>query len=96
MVDDKAIGTDQNKKFVYVVTPDNKVAYREVVLGQAVEGSHVVLSGLEAGDKVMVNSLQKVRPGMPVKPVVVMNKQDVHGVIVSEAEKGNNDDKKPQ
>ncbi len=71
MVNEKAIGTDQAKKFVYVVTPDNTIAYREVTLGRALEGRREVVSGLTSGESVLVNGLQRVRPGMPVKPVEV-------------------------
>ncbi len=69
LVSDRAVRTDQNKKYVYVVKPDNTVAYREVKLGQALEGHRVILSGLESGDQVLVNSLQRVRPGMEVQTV---------------------------
>ena len=69
LVSDRAVRTDQDKKYVYVVTPEGKVAYREVQLGQAFNGQRVVLSGLEPGEQVLVNSLQRVRPDMEVQPV---------------------------
>jgi len=69
LVDEKSVGTDQNKKFVYVVSPENKVTYREVKLGDSVNGKRVVLDGLKLGEKVMVNSLQRVMPDMVVEPV---------------------------
>lgn len=69
LISDRAVRTDQDKKYVYVVTPDRKVAYREVKLGQAMQGQRVVLSGLESGEQVLVNSLQRVRPEMEVQPV---------------------------
>ena len=63
LVDERAIGTDQNKKFVYVVNGDNKVVYREIVLGQpAGDGRRVVQSGLEPGERVITDGLQHVRP----------------------------------
>jgi hypothetical protein len=74
LVDEKAVGTDQNKKFVYVINKENKVEYREVVLGDSVNGKRVVLEGLKAGEKVMVNSLLKVMPNMVVEPVEVGQK----------------------
>lgn len=74
LVSDRAVRTDQDKKYVYVVTPDNKVAYREVRLGQPREGQRVVLSGLVSGDQVLVNSLQRVRPDMEVQPVEMTGK----------------------
>ncbi len=69
LVSDRAVRTDQEKKYVYVVTPDNKVAYQEVKLGRTLEGQRVVLSGLVSGDQVLMNSLQRVRPEMEVQPV---------------------------
>ncbi len=69
LVSDRAVRTDQDKKYVYIVTPHKKVAYREVTLGEPREGQRVVLSGLAPGDLVLVNSLQRVRPDMEVQPV---------------------------
>jgi len=66
VVSDRAVGTDQDKKFVYTVNSDNVVEYREVKLGRSVQGGRVVLSGLEAGDRVIVNGLQRVRPNVTV------------------------------
>jgi membrane fusion protein, multidrug efflux system len=71
LVNERAIGTDQNKKFVIVVDVDNKAVYREVTLGPAVEGLRVVTSGLTAGERIVVNGLQRVRPGAPVAPETV-------------------------
>ena len=70
LVQDRAIGTDLDKKFVYVVGPKNDVRYRAVTLGPIVDGLRVVRSGLEAGESVIVNGLQRVRPGAQVTPVV--------------------------
>lgn len=69
LVNQRAINTDQNKKFVYTVSAENKVVYRQVQLGNVVDGYRRVLTGLEAGDRVIVNGLQKLRPEMPVSPV---------------------------
>lgn len=66
LVPERAVGNDQSKKFVYVVGDDSKVAYREVRLGQTVEGQRIVLTGLNSGDKVIVSGLQKVRPAVTV------------------------------
>lgn len=66
LVPTQALGFDQNKKFVYVVEPDGKVAYREVTLGKEVDAKRIVLSGLNAGDRVIVDGIQHVRPGMAV------------------------------
>lgn len=68
LVDERAIGTDQNQKFVLTVSPTNTVVYRPVKLGPAVEGKRIVRSGLSAGEQIVVAGLQRVRPGMPVTP----------------------------
>jgi len=65
-VPEHAVGTDQNKKFVYVVDPQNKVQYREVSLGAAVDGTRIVQSGLSPGDRVIVDGTLHVRPGATV------------------------------
>ncbi|MBY4675041.1 efflux RND transporter periplasmic adaptor subunit [Marinobacterium arenosum] len=69
LVSERAIGTDQDRKFVYVVDGEGKVAYREVSLGRSVDGQRVVESGLNAGDQVIVNGLHRIRPNMQVAPV---------------------------
>jgi multidrug efflux system membrane fusion protein len=70
LIDDKAVGTDQNKKFVMVVGADNKASYRPVTLGPVVDGLRVVRSGLKDGEHVIVNGLQRVRPNDTVAPVL--------------------------
>ncbi|MDG4721440.1 MULTISPECIES: efflux RND transporter periplasmic adaptor subunit [Thalassospira] len=67
----EAISTDQDRKFVYVVEPDNTVAYRQVTLGAEINGMRIVTSGLNEGDLVIVNGIMKVRPGMPVAPEIL-------------------------
>jgi multidrug efflux system membrane fusion protein len=71
LIDDRAIGTDQSKKFVFVVGADDKVVYREVKLGPVVDGLRVVRAGLAPGEKIVVNGLQRVRPGAAVAPTLV-------------------------
>ena len=71
LVSERAVGTDQDKKFVLVVGADNTVAYREVTLGASVNGLRVVSKGLAAGEKLVVNGLQRVRPGALVAPELV-------------------------
>jgi len=71
LISERAVGTDQNKKFVMVVGADDKVAYREVTLGANVDGLRIVTSGLKAGERVVVNGLQRVRPGATVAPQMV-------------------------
>jgi multidrug efflux system membrane fusion protein len=68
LIDDRAIGTDQSRKFVFVVGTENKVAYREVKLGPLVDGLRVVREGLNPGERIVVNGLQRVRPGVLVAP----------------------------
>jgi len=62
LVPQAAVGVDQNKKFVYVVGGDRKVAYREVTVGRQVGDQRIVLGGLAAGERVVVDGLQHVRP----------------------------------
>ena len=71
LVSDRAIGTDQDKKFVMVVGPQDKVSYREVVLGPMVDGLRVIRSGLAANERIVVAGLQRVHSGDPVQPEVV-------------------------
>ncbi len=68
LVPERAIGSDQNKKFVYVVGQDNKVAYREITLGQRAEGQRIVLTGLQPGERVIVDGIQHVHPDAVVQP----------------------------
>ena len=66
LVQDQAIGTDQDRKFVLVLKSDNSVEYRPVVTGRVVDGLRTVESGLKAGERVVINGLMRVRPGMKV------------------------------
>jgi RND family efflux transporter MFP subunit len=68
LISDRAVGTDQSQKFVLALAANNTVAYRSVKLGGAVDGLRIVRSGLQAGDQIVVNGLQRVRPGMTVQP----------------------------
>ena len=69
LVDDKAVLTDQDRKYVYVLGKDNTAQRKDVVLGRVIDGLRVVESGLSPGDAVIVSGLQKVfMPGMPVAP----------------------------
>ena len=70
LIQDRAVGTDLSKKFVYVVGANNQIEYRGVTLGPIIDGLRVVRSGVEAGESVVVNGLQRVRPGVQVTPVV--------------------------
>jgi RND family efflux transporter MFP subunit len=68
LVAERAIGTDQSQKYVLALQPDNTVAYRTVKLGASIDGKRIVRSGLQPGDQIVVNGLQRVRPGMTVTP----------------------------
>jgi RND family efflux transporter MFP subunit len=70
LVLDRAVGTDQDKKFVLVLKPDSTVDYRSVQLGRLVDGFRVVTSGLEPGEQIVINGLQRIRPGIKVTPTV--------------------------
>lgn len=71
LIDDKAVGTDLNNKFVLVVGDDGTVEYRGVTLGEKVQGLRIVTQGLAAEDKIVVNGMQRVRPKMQIEPNMV-------------------------
>jgi multidrug efflux system membrane fusion protein len=71
VINERAVGTDQNKKFVFVVGADNKATWREVTLGAISEGLRIVTSGLSSGERIVVNGLQRIRPGATVSPEAV-------------------------
>jgi len=68
LVSERAVGTDQSKKYVMVVGAGELAEYREVQLGAPFEGLRIVTSGLKAGERVVVNGLQRVRPGAHIDP----------------------------
>jgi membrane fusion protein, multidrug efflux system len=63
-----AVLSDQQGDYVFVVGPDNKAEQRRIQLGQSTPTMASVISGLSPGDKVIVEGLQRVRPGQPVSP----------------------------
>ena len=71
LITDKAVGTDQDRKFVLVVGKDNKLLYRNVTLGRSIDGLRLVTAGLAAGEIIVVNGLQRARAGDTVKAQVV-------------------------
>jgi RND family efflux transporter MFP subunit len=73
MVSERAIGTNQSQKFVLTVASDNTVAYRTVKLGPVLNGKRVIREGIQNGDRVIVNGLQRVTAGMIVDPAVAVN-----------------------
>ena len=71
LIDEKALGTDQDKRFVLVLDKDNHATYREVRVGANQDGLRVIESGLKSGERIVVNGLQRVRPGDTVAPNLV-------------------------
>ncbi len=72
LIDDKAVLTDQDRKYVYVVGPDDKAQRKDIILGGSVDGLRVVKSGLSSDDKVIVGGLQQIYfPGAPIKAKTV-------------------------
>ena len=70
-ISERAIGTDQDKKYVMVVSADNKATYRQIEIGRSLDGLRVVTAGLKSGDRIVVNGLQHVRPGSLLAPELV-------------------------
>ena len=71
LINEAAVGTDQDRKYVVVINAENKAEYRVVQLGPLVDGLRVARSGLKPGERIVVNGLQRVRPGAPVAPQLV-------------------------
>jgi multidrug efflux system membrane fusion protein len=71
LINDRAIATDQDRRFVLVVGEGDKVEYRAITTGPVVDGLRVVRDGVKPGERIIVNGLQRVRPGMVVKPRMV-------------------------
>jgi len=69
LIQDRAIGTDLDKRFVYVAAGDGTVEYRAVQLGPIIDGLRVVRNGLRPGELIVINGLQRVRPGVHIDPV---------------------------
>jgi len=83
LVDDQAIGTDQDKNYVLILATGNKVEFRPVKLGAVVDGLRIIDDGLKSGEKIILKGL--VGPGMQVKPnFVAMQVPTSHDVIEGE------------
>ena len=67
LIEDRAVGTDLDKRFVYTVDAKGVIVSKPVTLGPIVDGLRVVRTGVSAGDAVVVNGLQRVRPGVRVQ-----------------------------
>ncbi|MGV3709778.1 MAG: efflux RND transporter periplasmic adaptor subunit [Gemmatimonas sp.] len=76
LIRDDAVGTDQDRKFVFVLNDKNAVEYRVVQLGRLTDGLRAVTSGVGAGERIVVNGLQRVQPGAVVNPTVQPMQQD--------------------
>ena len=76
LVADRAIGTDQSKRFVLVVNHEGTAQYRAVRIGRMVDGLRVIEEGLKPGELIVVNGLQRVRPNTPVTPQTVPMEAD--------------------
>ena len=70
LIQDRAVGTDLDKRYVYVVA-DGTIEYRTIELGPIIDGLRVVRSGLKPSDVLVINGLQRVRPGAHIDPVKV-------------------------
>lgn len=71
LINERAISTDQDRKFVFVVNAQDQAEYRQITLGATVDGLRIVRSGLKAGEKIVVNGLPRVMPGAPLAPHMV-------------------------
>jgi RND family efflux transporter MFP subunit len=67
LVPESALGTDQGQKFLYLLDKEDKVVYRQVKVGRQHGNLRVIAQGVSARDRVIVNGLQRVRPGVKVK-----------------------------
>ncbi|OCT21399.1 efflux RND transporter periplasmic adaptor subunit [Pseudomonas putida] len=80
LVDDAAIGTDQDKRFVLVVGSDDHIVYRPVALGNLYGNERIITSGLEEGERVVVGGIQRVRPGEHVVGKLI-SRRDAQAMI---------------
>jgi RND family efflux transporter MFP subunit len=71
LVPEQALGTDQGQKFLYVLTAQDEVVYRPVEVGKVHDRQRVINQGLASGERVVVTGLQRVRPGIKVKPTTI-------------------------
>ena len=86
LVSEKAIGTNQDRKFVYVVNEQNQVDYREVTVGNSLQGKRIITHGLNDGDSVITEGIMRIRPGMLVEPKAEeVSKASENAVTLSQA-----------
>jgi len=84
LIEERAIGTDQTQNFVLVLGAENKVDYRPVELGRAMGGLRIVDKGLKGGDVIVVNGLQRVRPGTQVTPKTVTMGEGMQAALTAD------------
>lgn len=79
LVSERSIGTNQSQKYVYVVAADNTVAQRSIELGPMIDGKRIIRGGIQPGERVIVNGMQRVSAGITVEP------QSADSVAVTQA-----------
>lgn len=84
VVPERAVAELQGKNFVWVVGPDGKASQRPVKVGDPVSGGTLILEGLKAGERIVVEGLQKVREGTPVQAVTAAQLAQAAAVKASE------------
>ncbi|NDC56567.1 MAG: efflux RND transporter periplasmic adaptor subunit, partial [Alphaproteobacteria bacterium] len=88
IVPDEAVGSDQGRRIVYVVNDQNEVTVKPVEIGRAIDDMRVIKSGIASGDRIVINGLQRVRPGLVVSPENQMLSPPAHPMIRSMASRG--------
>src|SRR5712664_1373851 len=68
LIEDRAVNTDQDQKYVLLLGANNQIEYRKVKLGRVIQGLRIVREGLKPGDVIVVNGAQRVHPGVTVAP----------------------------
>ncbi|HHT9018840.1 TPA: efflux RND transporter periplasmic adaptor subunit, partial [Burkholderia cenocepacia] len=89
LVDDKAVLTDQDRKYVYVIGPGDKALRRDVTIGRELDGERIVEKGLQSGDRVVVDGVQRIYyPGAQVKPKALPARADAGNATQALADAG--------
>jgi multidrug efflux system membrane fusion protein len=83
LIEDRAVNTDQNQKYVLLLGANNQIEYRKVKLGRIIEGLRIVREGLKPGDVIVVNGAQRVHPGVTVAPQRVVMGADTAAATAS-------------
>lgn len=79
LIPDEAVGADQDRRIVYVVDAENKVAAKPIRIGPKLHGYRVVRQGLTGDETIVINGLMRVRPGVTVKPELVVLPEQAGG-----------------